>query len=102
MKKIVRKFNVVKINSNVRMDSASISLGVVVNFSINFVHLFMIENIDQNHIYFFFMRKDGEIDCSTDHSDEDDCHTNSTSTLCKPNYFQCADGKSCIPATWQW
>lgn len=45
---------------------------------------------------------DGEIDCTSDRSDEENCHTNGTNTVCKPNYFQCADGKNCIPATWQW
>lgn len=52
--------------------------------------------------FFFSIEIDGEIDCSSDSSDEDNCHTNGTNTVCKPNYFQCADGKNCIPATWQW
>lgn len=99
MKSIVQKSLVAMISSNVQTGNVLISRGVAVNIN-TFCPMFLEAKIlDQIR---FTMQIDGENDCSSDNSDEENCHANATNTVCKPNYFQCADGKSCIPATWQW
>lgn len=99
MKRDVQKSHARMINSNAEMDSAFQLHGAVVNTDFyHEIHFALANNSFPQHV-----QLDGEVDCPDgDSSDEENCHTNSTNTICKPNYFQCADGTNCIPSSWQW